>query len=181
MPDDATSGAEGAAAPRDISTEIRDRYVAFRRAQAELGAWLEFSREQHSATEIELRSREAAALDALVRSPAGTFADLAVKLQILKDQASGSTPLATNDIVKILADDSLRLTGPIREIEARVTALRLTLTLVLNAAAGDRDSLFRARAAVIDLIDAPNSPCASSSELKDAAKEEVGALFEWVD
>lgn len=175
------SGAEGPATPRDISTEIRDRYVAFRRAQAELGAWLEFSREQQSSTEIELRGREAAALDALVRSPASSFADLAVKLQILKDQASGITPLAMNDIVKILADDSLRLISPIREIEARVTALRLTLTLVLNAAAGDRDSLLRARAAVIDLIDAPNSPCASSSELKNAAKEEVGALFEWVD
>ncbi len=181
MPDGAVSGAEGTAVPRDISTEIRDRYVAFRCAQAELTAWLEFTSEQHSATEMALRSREAAALDALVKSPAGSFADLAVKLQILRDQATGIAPVATSDILKILADDSLRLATPIREIEARVTALRLTLTLVLNAAAGDRESLVRARAAVLDLIDAPNSPCSSSPRMKEAAKDEVGALFKWVD
>lgn len=180
MPDGAMS-AEGTAVPRDVSAEIRDRYVAFRRAQAELTAWLEFSGDHHSAMEIELRNREAAALDALVKSPAGSFADLAVKLEILKDQASGTTQFASSDILRVLAEDGSRLTKPIREIEARVTALRLTLTLLLNAAAGDRQSLDRARDAVLDLIDAPNSPCASNPQLRQAAKDEVGALFNWVD
>jgi hypothetical protein len=173
--------AEGTAVPREVSTEIRDRYVAFRRAQAELSAWLEFSGDQPSATETELRNRESAALDALVKSPATTFADLAVKLEILKEHASGTTSLASKDILRVLAEDGSRLTKPIREIEARVTALRLTLTLLLNAAAGDRQSLERAREAVLDLIDAPNSPCASNPQLKAAAKDEVGSLFKWVD
>jgi hypothetical protein len=181
VPDGALAGAERATVPRDVSIEIRDRYVAFRRAQAELAAWLEFSGDQHSATETELRNREALALDALVKSPASTFADLAVKLQILKDQASVTTAIASNDILRMIADDGLRLTRPIREIEARVTALRLTMTLLLNAAAGDRQSLERARAAVLDLIEAPASPCASNPQLKQAAKDEVGALFKWVD
>lgn len=181
MPDGVVAGRDGAAVPRDVSTDIRDRYVAFRRAQAELSAWLEFSGDQHSATETELRTRESAALDSLVRSPAATFADLAVKLQILKDQATGTTPVASNDVLRILADDGMRLTNPIREIEARVTALRMTMTLLLNAAAGDRQSLERARQAVLDLIEAPNSPCASNPQLRQAAKDEVGALFKWVD
>lgn len=173
-------GADGAAVPRDISGEMRDRYVAFRRAQAELTAWMEFSADHETATETDLRDREAAALDSLVKLPAATLADVAIKLQVLKDQSS-SGPEATSEMVGLLAEDGLWLVRPIRELEARITALRLTMTLLLNAAAGDRDSLNRAREAVLDLIESPTSPCGSNPQLKQVAKDEVGALFNWLD
>ena len=159
---------------------MRDRYVAYRRAQAELAAWLEVRRDEETSIERQLRGREGAALDDLIKHPAASVADLAVKLEVLRELSSGESPIATRELFKLLAEDALRLTSP-SESEGRMLALRLTLTLLLNAAAADRESLERTRQAVLDLVDRPDSPCSADAQLAQAAKSEVNALFTWID
>jgi hypothetical protein len=53
--------------------------------------------------------------------------------------------------------------------------------LLLNAAAVDRDSLDRTRQAVLDLIDRPDGGYAADPRLAQAAKNEVNALFNWIE
>jgi hypothetical protein len=171
---------EVAAVHADVTSEIRERYVAYRRAQAELRAWVEFGGEDESATESRLRTREAQALDALVKAPAGSVADLAVKLQVLKDLSSGNPPASTSAALKVVAEEASRLALPIGKLEGQIAALRIGLMLLLNAAAGDPKSLERARKAILDLIESPTGPLANS-KLDETAKEEVGSLFTWID
>jgi hypothetical protein len=180
MPERASAGGEPAAARSDISTQMRDRYVAYRRAEAELRAWLKLRRDDEPAIEAQLRNREGTALDRLIKSPAASVADLAVKLEVLKDLASGETERDTSEVFKILLDDSLGLAVP-DQVEGRMLALRLTLTLLLNAAAPDAESIDRTRQAVLDLIDRPDSPCAANKDMTQAAKAEVSALFSWIE
>ena len=159
---------------------MRDRYVAYRRAQAELGAWLEVRRDDEPSIEKQLRGREGSALDELIKLPAATVADLAVKLEVLRELSSGESPFATRELFELLAQDGLRLTTR-PQSEGRMLALRLTLTLLLNAAAVDRDGLDRTRQAVLDLIDRPDNPCSADDRIAQAAKDEVSALFSWID
>ena len=180
MPERRPAAAEAAAPRPDISPAMRDRYVAYRRAQAELAAWLELRRDDESAIEKQLRSREGAVLDDLIKAPAASVADLAVKLEVLKELSSGGLPAAPSEVFKALVDDSLRLTSP-SETEGRMLALRLTLTLLLNAAAVDPESLDRTRQAVLDLIDRPDSAASANEQLAQAAKDEVIALFRWIE
>lgn len=180
MAERAGAGAEAAAVRSDISAAMRDRYVAYRRAQAELVAWLEVRRDEDSSIELQLRAREGSALDELIKLPAASVADLAVKLEVLRELSSGESPIATSELFRLLAEDALQLTKP-GESEGRMLALRLTLTLLLNAAAVDREGLDRTRQAVLDLIDRPDSPCNADAGLARAAKDEVSALFTWID
>jgi hypothetical protein len=159
---------------------MRDRYVAYRRAEAELRAWLKLRREDEPAIEAQLRNREGTALDRLIKAPAASVADLAVKLEVLRDLSRGDTQPDTNEIFRTLLDDSLGLAMP-DQVEGRMLALRLTLTLLLNAAAVDAESLDRTRQAVLDLIERPDGPCAANPELAQAAKAEVSALFSWIE
>ena len=175
-----SAGVEATAARSDISGAMRDRYVAYRRAQAELVAWLEVRRDEDSSVERQLRAREGSALDELIKLPAATVADLAVKLEVLRELSSGESPIATSELLELLAEDALQLARP-SESEGRMLALRLTLTLLLNAAAIDREGLDRTRQAVLDLIDRPDSPCNAEAEVARAAKDEVAALFAWID
>jgi hypothetical protein len=180
MPETPPAGAEGAAVRPDISPAMRDRYVAYRKAQAELGAWLEVRRDEDSSIEKQLRAREGSALDDLVKLPAASIADLAVKLEVLRELSSGQSPSATSELFELLARDSLQLADSLRN-EGRMLAVRLTLTLLLNAAAVDRESLERTRQAALDLLDRPGSPCSADARLAEAARDEVGALFSWID
>jgi len=180
MPETSPAGAEAAAVRSDISAAMRERYVAYRRAQAELAAWLDVRGEEQSSIEKQLRGREGSALDELIRLPAASVADLSVKLEVLRELSSGESPIATSEVFTVLAEDSLRLTRS-NANEGRMFALRLTLTLLLNAAAVDPESLDRTRQAVLDLIDRPDSPCGSDEDLARAAKDEVSALFRWID
>jgi len=180
MAERANAGPEATAARSDISAAMRDRYVAYRRAQAELVAWLEVRREEDSTIERQLRTREGSALDDLIKLPAASIADLAVKLEVLRELSAGESPMATSELFELLSEDSLRLAHP-RESEGRMLALRLTVTLLLNAAAVDREGLDRTRQAVLDLIDRPDSPCSADADLARAAKDEVSALFSWID
>jgi len=180
VPERPSADVEATAARPDISAAMRDRYVAYRRAQAELAAWLEVRRDEETSIERQLRGREGAALDDLIKHPAASVADLAVKLEVLRELSSGESPIATRELFKLLAEDALRLTSP-SESEGRMLALRLTLTLLLNAAAVDRESLERTRQAVLDLIDRPDSPSNADARLAQAARAEVGALFTWID
>jgi hypothetical protein len=175
-----SAGAEATAARSDISAAMRDRYVAYRRAQAELAAWLEVRRDDDSSIEKQLRGREGSALDELIKLPAASVADLAVKLEVLRELSAGESPIATSELFKLLGEDALQLTKP-SESEGRMLALRLTLTLLLNAAAVDRESLDRTRQAVLDLIDRPDSPYSADHQLAQAARDEVSALFSWID
>lgn len=159
---------------------MRDRYVAYRRAEAELRAWLKLRREDEPALEAQLRSREGTALDRLIKAPAASVADLAVKLEVLKDLSAGDAQADKSEIFRTLLDDSLRLTMP-DQVEGRMLALRLTLTLLLNAAAVDAESLDRTRQAVLDLIERPDGPCAANADVAEAAKAEVSALFSWIE
>lgn len=159
---------------------MRDRYVAYRRAQAELAAWLELKGDEESSIEKQLRSRDGAALDDLIKAPATSVADLAVKLEVLRELSSGEIPVATSDIFELLVEDSLRLSSP-SGAEGRMLALRLTLTLLLNAAAVDPERLERTRQAVLDLIDRPDSPCSANAQVAQAARDEVIALFNWIE
>ena len=180
MAERTSAGAEAAAARSDISAAMRECYVAYRRAQAELAAWLEVRRDEDSAIERQLRAREGSALDDLIKLPAASIADLAVKLEVLRELSAGESPIATSELFELLSEDSLRLAHA-RESEGRMLALRLTLTLLLNAAAVDREGLDRTRQAVLDLIDRPDSPCNADADLARAAKDEVVALFSWID
>lgn len=172
---------EVAAVHADVSAEMRERYVAYRRAQAERKAWVEFGGEEQSATESKLRSREASALDSLVKAPAGSVADLAVKLQVLKDLASDNSPAETSAALRVLAEDASRLATPIGKLEGQIAALRIGLMLLLNAAAGDPESLDRARQAMLDLLESPTGTRLANSKIDETAKEEVGSLFTWID
>lgn len=174
------AGAEAAAVRPDISSAMRDRYVAYRRAQAELAAWLELKGDEESSIEKQLRSRDGAALDDLIKAPATSVADLAVKLEVLRELSSGEIPVATSEIFELLVEDSLRLSSP-SGAEGRMLALRLTLTLLLNAAAVDPERLERTRQAVLDLIDRPDSPCSANAQVAQAARDEVIALFNWIE
>ena len=180
MPEKKPAGAEPAAARSDISTQVRDRYIAYRRAEAELRAWLKLRREEEPSIEAQLRNREGTALDRLIKAPAASVADLSVKLEVLKDLSSDETQFDRNDVFRTLLDDSVRLTMP-DQVEGRMLALRLTLTLLLNAAAVDAESLDRTRQAVLDLIERPDGPCASNADVAHAAREEVSALFSWIE
>ena len=180
MPEEAPLGARAAAAPSEISSAIRERYLAYRRARAEHSAWLEIDRGGDPAVENQLRTREETALDELIKSPAGSLADVAVKLEVLRELSSGGLPSRTNEMFKILSGDVVRLSGT-SDTEGRMIALRLTLSLLLNASAPDRESLERTRQAVIDLIDRPDSPLVADPKLTQAAKDEVTALFSWID
>lgn len=180
MAERTAAGSDAAAARPEISAAMRDRYVTYRRAQAELAAWMELRRDEDSAIEKQLRGREGSTLDELIRAPAASVADLAVKLEVLKELSTGELPIATSAIFKTLVEDSVRLTNP-SQAEGRMLALRLTLTLLLNAAAVDPESLDRTRQAVLDLIDRPDGPCAANPLLSEAAKDEVSALFSWID
>jgi hypothetical protein len=180
MPERGLAGPEAAAARPEISAAMRDRYVAYRRAQAELAAWLELRRDDESALEKQLRSREGSALDDLIKAPAASVADLAVKLEVLRELSSGVANVSASEVFRALGDDALRLAAA-TQAEGRMLALRLTLSLLLNAAAVDRESLDRTRQAVLDLIERPDGPCASNPQLGEAAKQEVSALFSWID
>ena len=180
MPENSPAGADAAAVRSHISSAMRGCYVGYRRAQAELGAWLEITRDEDSSIEKQLRGREGTSLDELIKLPAASVADLAVKLEVLRELSSGESPVVSREVLASLAEDSLRLATR-SESEGRMIALRLTLTLLLNAAAADRDGLERARQAVLDLIDRADSPWAADAQLAQAAKEEVGALFSWID
>ena len=180
MPEKTPAGAESAAARSDVSTQMRDRYVAYRRAEAELRAWLKLRREDEPAIEAQLRSREGTALDRLIKAPAASVADLAVKLEVLKDLATGDAAPDSSHVFKALLEDSLGLTMP-DQIEGRMLGLRLTLTLLLNAAALDSESLDRTRQAVLDLIERPDGSCTVNADVAQAAKAEVRALFSWIE
>src|SRR6476646_7134629 len=158
---------------------MRDRYVAYRRAEAELRAWLKLRRDDEPAIEAQLRNREGSALDRLIKAPAASVADLAVKLEVLRDLASAEEPPDSAYVFKMLLDDSLGLAMP-DQVEGRMLALRLTLTLLLNAAAVDAESLDRTRQAVLDLVERPDGPCANA-DVGQAAKAEVSALFSWIE
>lgn len=180
MDDSEGINAEVPAAEPDVSLEMRERYVAYRRAQAEVSAWIELGGEEQSETLGQLRSLEAAALDDLVKMPAASIADLAVKLQVLKTLNSAHSSVASGDSLERLAEDAARLTTPTSKLEGQIAALRAGLMLLLNAAAGDPKSLARAHQATLDLMDSPGGSRANS-RLDDTAKEEVRSLFTWID
>ena len=159
---------------------MRDRYVAYRRAQAELGAWREVRGDDDASIELQLRAREGSALDDLITHAAASIADLAVKLDVLRELSAGESPIITSELLDLIAKDEQGLARR-SEQEGRMLALRLTLTLLLNAAAVDRESLDRTRQAVLDLIDRPDSVCSGDAELAEAARDEVRALFRWID
>ena len=174
------AGAEAAAVRPDISAAMRDRYVAYRRRRRSLARGSRSGATRDSSIELQLRAREGSALDELVKLPAASVADLAVKLEVLRELSSGQSPIATQRAVRAsrggfaAAHESL-------ESEGRMLAVRLTLTLLLNAAAVDRESLERTRQAALDLLDRPGSPCSADARLAEAARDEVGALFTWID
>src|SRR5690349_16320833 len=105
MPEKQPAGAEPVAARSDISTQVRDRYIAYRRAEAELRAWLKLRREEEPSIEAQLRNREGTALDRLIKAPAASVADLSVKLEVLKDLSSDETQFDRNDVFRTLLDD----------------------------------------------------------------------------
>lgn len=165
----------------DVSHAVRERYVAYRRAQAELRAWRELGGEQESETERKLREREESSLDEFVKTPAASIADLAVKLQVLKELNSADSSYRAGEALQQLAEDASRLSVPINKLEGQIAALRIGLMLLLNAAAGDPQSLERAREAMLGLLESPGGSQLASATLDEEAKQEVGSLFTWID
>jgi hypothetical protein len=173
--------APAAGAPSGISADVRDFYVAYCSARARLSAWLQVNSAQGSERETELRRREVSSVDALMKAPARTLADLGLKLQVLTDQTLDDTLLPAQELFKILAEDSSRIAIPVEKIEGQIVALRTTLRVLLNAVAAEPRSFERARRAILDLIEAASGRSAASSHVDQAAKDEIGALFTWID
>jgi hypothetical protein len=181
MTETALERAAAARTPSGISADVRDLYVVYCSAHARLSAWLQVNCAEGPERETELRRRESSSIEALMKAPAATLADLALKLKVLSDQTVDDTILPAHELFRILAEDSSRIAIPIEKIEGQIVALRTTLRVLLNAVAAEPRSFERARRAILDLIEAASARSAASSHVDQAAKDEIGALFTWID
>jgi hypothetical protein len=165
-----------------ISPDLRDLYVAYRRSAAEIAAWIQVGandpRSKHH--EKMLEREHHAALRSLLEAPSASVGDLALKLQVIKDeQVNAQLP---GELASRVLTDAASLAAPLMEVQAQLLALQTATRVLLNTVAADSETLARARQSVMDIVeDAAAEATPANSGLSNAAKHEIDALFTWID
>ncbi|HET8750256.1 MAG TPA: hypothetical protein VFM42_05905 [Sphingomicrobium sp.] len=169
------------ASAQRISPQLRDLYVAYRRSAAELAAWLQVADGARAGRQqAQFRKQHDSALKSFLEAPSESVGDLALKLQVIKDeQAKGALSSGLADRV---LTDAATLAQPLMEVQAQLLALQTATRVLLNSVAADPEGLARARESVMEIVeDAAAGSTPANSGLTSAAKHEIDALFTWID
>lgn len=165
-----------------ISPHLRDHYVAYRRSTAELGAWMQVGASDPRSTQHQtmLERQHRTALKTLLEAPSASVGDLALKLQVIKDeQVKGELD---GGLAARVLTDAASLAAPLMEVQAQLLALQTATKVLLNTVATNAESLARARQSVMEIVeDAAAEATPANSGLTNAAKHEIDALFTWID